>query len=366
MRGGARRFGGPLLVVMKLPLPLFVSQCYASAGGNEKMRVSTLVVVGTLALAAGCGRSPQVPQSPQSAAPAPAEHMTPPAKEFGDRTWFQTGGLQGILDPGDAARIRIENPLGDIAVVGGSQETVSATARLHAMGKDQAEAQTRTKDVQLSGSLQDGDLVLTVQGEEELTFVALSVTVPRGRDLVLDASAGKASVEGINAGVTIAGTVGDLAITDVTGPVDVHAETGNVAARDIDQGATAYTSSGSIEMSRVEGPVIARTMTGAIRLTTASNDIIANTQSGSIDLRVTQPFDGSLEARTDGGNIEVRVPSSSNCHVTTMTRSGEITSELPLQDVERNGVNIAGRLGEGKGTLLATTNSGRILLAPVE
>jgi len=72
-----------------------------------------------------------------------------------------------------------------------------------------------------------------------------------------------------------------------------------------------------------------------------------------------------IEARTDGGNIEVRLPATSSCRVTTMTRSGDITSELPLTDVTHNGPNIAGRLGGGKGTLLATTNSGDILLAPV-
>ena len=322
------------------------------------MHMSVGLVVGMFAVAAGCGATPE---SPASSGPE-----APPPNESPDPTWFQTGGLEGVFDPGDAARISVVNPLGDIIVVAGPDETVSAMARLHAMGEDEAEARSRTERVQLRGSLQDGELALTVEGGDDFTFVALRVTVPPSRDLALDASAGKASVEGIEATVSIAGMAGDITVTGVRGPLRVHTETGNVTVRGVAKGTTVYTNSGKVELSEVEGPVIARTMTGGICLATASNDIIANTRSGSIQLHVTRPLDGSIEARTDGGNIEVRLPATSSCRVTTMTRSGDITSELPLTDVTRNGPNIAGRLGGGKGTLLATTNSGDILLAPVE
>ena len=322
------------------------------------MRMFVVLVVGMFVVAAGCGATPQSPASSGPEAPPPNESLDP--------TWFQTGRLEGVFAPGDAARISLVNPFGDITVVSGADETVSATAQLHAMGKDEGEARSRTEGVQLRGSLKDDELALTVEGGDNLTFVALRVTVPPSRDLALDASAGKASVEGIEASVSIAGMAGDITVTGVRGPLRVHTETGNVTVRGVAEGATVYTNSGKVDLTEIAGPVIARTMTGAIHLATVSNEIIANTRSGDIDLQVTRPLDGTLEARTDGGNIEVRLPATSSCRVTTMTRSGDIASELPLTDVTRNGPNIAGRLGGGKGTLLATTNSGNILLLPVE
>jgi DUF4097 and DUF4098 domain-containing protein YvlB len=322
------------------------------------MRMFVVLVVGMFVVAVGCGATPE--------SPASAGAEAPPSNESGDHTWFEVGGLEGIFAPGDAARISVVNPFGDIIVVSGANETVSATARLRAMGEDEAEARSRTEGMQLRGSLKDDELALTVEGGNDLTFVALRVTMPPSRDLALDASAGKASVEGIEANVSIAGMAGDITVTGVRGPLRVHTETGNVTVRGVAEGTTVYTTSGKVELSEVEGPVVARTMTGGIRLATASNDITANTRSGDIDLQVNRPLDGTLEARTDGGNIEVRLPATSSCRVTTMTRSGDIASELPLEDVRRNGPNIAGRLGGGKGTLLATTNSGNVLLLPVE
>ena len=322
------------------------------------MRILVVLVVGMFVVAAGCGATPE---SPASSGPE-----APPPNESPDPTWLQTGGLEEVFAPGDAARISVVNPLGDIIVVPGADGAVSATAELRGMGRDEAEARSHTAGVQLRGSLKDDELTLTVEGGDDLAFVALRVTVPPSRELALDASAGKASVEGIQARISIAGMHGDITVSGVRGPLRVHTETGNVTVRGVTEGATVYTNSGKVELSEVEGPVVARTMTGGIRLATASNDIIANTRSGNIELRVTRPLDGSIEARTDDGNIEVRLPATSSCRVTTMTRSGDIASELPLEDVTRNGPNIAGRLGGGKGTLLATTNSGNILLAPVE
>jgi len=322
------------------------------------MRIFVVLVVGMFVVAAGCSATPESPASSGPEAPRPNESPDP--------TWFQTGDLEGVFAPGDAARVSVVNPLGDIIVVSGTDETVSATAELRGMGRDEAEARSRTEGVQLRSSLKDDELALTVEGGDDLTFVALRVTVPQGRDLALDASAGNASVEGIEARVSIAGMAGDITVTGVRGPLRVHTETGNVTVRGVAESATVYTNSGKVELTEIAGPVIARTMTGAIRLATASNDIIANTRSGNIQLHVTRPLDGSIEARTDGGNIKVRLPATSSCRVTTMTRSGDIASELPLTDVTRNGPNIAGSLGAGKGTLLATTNSGNILLLPAE
>jgi len=100
-----------------------------------------VLVVGMFVVAAGCGA---IPESPASSGPE-----APPPNESPDPTWFEMGGIQGVFAPGDAARISVVNPFGDITVVSGADETVSATARLHAMGEDEAEARSRTEGMQL-------------------------------------------------------------------------------------------------------------------------------------------------------------------------------------------------------------------------
>lgn len=322
-----------------------------------------LIIAAAFALVFGLRSARQEPvEFPRS--PEPTEGSAPT-----EEAWFEAGSVDRTLALEGAQRLRIENRFGDIEVVPAGRE-VRAVATVRARATDEAAAQTKAGRIDLTVSRQpEGELGLAVAGVPEDPGMDVQVTVraPAGLPLVVRTAAGGASVEGIRAPVSVQSDGGDISVADAEGPVTIETETGRVSATSIAAGVTANAGGGEIALTDVHGPVLVRTMSGRIWLReVAAREITATTRTADIDIALSEPFSGRMEARTDSGTITMALPRSSNCTVKTTTGSGDISSELALEEAVQAGPNISGRLGAGAGSVTISTRSGDIRLVEAD
>jgi DUF4097 and DUF4098 domain-containing protein YvlB len=84
--------------------------------------------------------------------------------------------------------------------------------------------------------------------------------------------------------------------------------------------------------------------------------------SGDVSVDLAAPVDGAVNLRTVSGDVSVEVPDGSDCRVSLSTLRGTVSTTLELQDAAQASLTLTGRLGEGTGTLDASTVNGSVRL----
>src|SRR5213078_758022 len=115
---------------------------------------------------------------------------------------------------------------------------------------------------------------------------------------------------------------GDLDLDEISGDAQVEAASGDVRLGDIGGATDISTASGDIRLGRVKGPLNARAASGDIHIDEAG-DAKVRTASGEC----------SVERQSMSGYITVGIRQGSNLWVDARAMSGDLSSEVALDDV---------------------------------
>jgi len=180
--------------------------------------------------------------------------------------------------------------------------------------------------------------------------------VGRGLFGSIEVESGSGDVEFGEVGVDarVSSGSGDVAIGDVGGSARINSASGDVQMRSV---------TGDAKINSASGDVILRDVTGELSVNSASGDVIVrearssvsvNTASG--DQEIGTVSSGKVDLKSASGDLKIGIAEGSTLWVDARSRSGEVSSELPVSELPPE--------GEGpKVELRANTMSGDITVA---
>ncbi len=318
----------------------------------------------------------------------------------------------------DNATISIENPRGDVAISGTSDDGqihVSAHKEVYTRTDSDADGKAQQLSPRIDGS--GNSLTVTVPSVEGAR-ADLTVTVPASTALTVNANRGDVRVNSLKASVSVTANHGDVDVSAITGPVSgrinngdssfaAHSITGPIAieGRGKDLTFTDMTGpltmtgeffgtthlehirgpihfhtsrtdfqlarlDGEVEISpnadlsadQVGGPVTLNTRNRNITMERVSGDLAVTNRNGSVDLTVAPPI-GNLSVENRNGSVTVTLPNEAGFVVQAETTNGEVENEFSLPSGGgENHPTMSGTVNQGGPLLRITTSQGDISL----
>ena len=255
-----------------------------------------------------------------------------------------------------AVRLDIRNGAGEVRIdAGGSQDETVVTLEPLRDNESSIES-VQTARVELHERADGQDVVIDVRGRSKWfrgAEVLIAVSCPM--EPTVEVKTGSADIEGrgLFKRIDVETGSGDVQFTDISGDAEVSAASGDVQISLVGGEARLNTASGDIQVGMIgadgrvnsaSGDVMIRTAGGRFEANTASGDIqvkealgsvSANTASG--DQQIGSVFQDSVNLRSASGDIRVGIKEGSRLFVDARSRSGDVSSELPVSDTPPEG-----------------------------
>lgn len=320
----------------------------------------------------------------------------------------------------EGAFLTVENPLGDVKVVGVAESTAAVSIRKVAWGPrpEDAKAAADRIIVETHGTDTRLDVKVSAPDYYREGTVDLEVRLPRSASVRISTHFGTIDASGMDGrteAVSTTGAIslhdlggdargesasGDMSIARVEGSATVATQSGDIAAEDVRKGLTANTASGDVRAQNIEGGRVEcksvsgdtsaegigrlaplditvesisgdaslKDANGSIALKAVSGDVQASdvtsnrlqaqTVSGDVSLALREPFAGTLNANTVSGDVSILLPRGSNVRVSLTTSSGELHCDHVAEVSSSTETLWSGQIGTGAGTLNVQTISG--------
>jgi DUF4097 and DUF4098 domain-containing protein YvlB len=259
-------------------------------------------------------------------------------------------------------RLKIDNPLGDVRVLGRAESgTVLAEARIR--GGTAEEAKARAQEYTLI--IEESDSVVTIrQPDVSGLAVDLTIRLPEAVSVEVRTEMGDISVLDNPAGVRISSRAGDVKVRGAVGAVEISADSGDISLDDIESpSVTLETKSGDLALKSVRGNINARTAAGDISVQESSGKVIAlETVSGDVRVDLVEAVSHSLNIRTVSGGVDVDMPDGGDCRVSLSSLRGDVATEIELEDEAKSEGRRTGKIGGGTGTLDVSAVTGDVCL----
>jgi len=261
---------------------------------------------------------------------------------------FQTPG---------AVRLDIRNGAGEVRLDAGEsrQETVVTLEPMR--DNDASNEAVQTARVELHERADGQEVVIDVRGRSKWGFrgaeVLVAITCPV--EPAVEIKTGSADIEGrgLFKRIDIETGSGDVQFTDVSGDAEVSAASGDVQISLVGGEARLNTASGDVQVGMIGGDGRVNTASGDVMVRTAGGRLEANSASGDImvkealssvsansasgDQQVGSVFQDSVNLRSASGDIRVGIKEGSRLFVDARSRSGDVSSELPVSDTPPEG-----------------------------
>ena len=178
--------------------------------------------------------------------------------------------------------------------------------------------------------------------------VRVEVKVPHGSSLEFTTASADVRAHGRYGDVRGRTASGDVTVGDAA-TVRVETASGDLAIGDVAGDAALKSVSGDIRVATVGGTLDAGVVSGDVKVGSAARGASATAVSGDIELdSVTE---GDVAIKSVSGDVTVGVRQGSRVHVDVTTVSGDLRSDLPLDDAAPGGdgpmVDIRGRTVSG-------------------
>ena len=202
--------------------------------------------------------------------------------------------------------------------------------------------------------------------------VLVAVTSPEGTSV--ESKSGSADIEGHGrfGSVEVETGSGDVEFGEMAGDAHVNAASGDVQLGSIGGAARINTASGDVQIRSIggdgkinsaSGDVIIREVRGELSVNSASGDVLVREAASSVgvntasgDQQIGSVTTGKVTLKSASGDLRVGISEGSTLWVDARSRSGEVTSELPVSELppDGNGPSVE---------LRANTMSGDITVA---
>lgn len=318
---------------------------------------------------------------------------------------------------GQAPRIRIENPRGNVRLTGAAGQTVKLSGRATVRAFSQQDAD-RAKDNSKLELLQQGEVWIIRASHDPLgaelrLSTDLEITAPKGAtiegrgrygdfdvtgiqgDVAIDSDnasvhlqniAGKVRVEtrrsdivrivGCNSDVQLKGRGSDIHLEDISGQVEINGEYfGDISFRRLAKPvrfAGARTdlrlervpgelrlSRGNLNGENVVGPLLLRSRSKDVTLKNFTGGVDIDVGRGDIDLRPERLPLSPLQVRTGSGDITVGIPAGAGFHLKAETERGDVDHDFgaalrTASSHPQRGASVEGVVGTGPEISLRT------------
>lgn len=292
--------------------------------------------------------------------------------------------MQTFPTPGKT-RLIVNNPLGSVDVR--ASAATETTVELLPHGGD---ADALVHDVSVTCTDAGSASVVTVAFPSSRSFlrragVDLAVTVPEGTDVTISMQRAESSLLAL-----ARGDGGDVRLVGTVGSVDVSLPSADVTAQSVEGDFRVQTVSGDVTVDRVARTAKIRSVSGDVRVETAKEDVSVQLVSGDVeigsadgevdvasvsgdltigdarggvsakstsgDVIVRRAWDGAVRCHTVSGDVIVGVAPGRGVSVDARSVSGELRSEIDLDDERGAG-------GDGVVKINVNSMSGDVLIA---
>jgi len=298
--------------------------------------------------------------------------------QFDGGEWRELERFSRQVPGAGATSLVIEDPNGQVTVIGQAQDDVKVEAVHYGMGTTDKAQRSR-----LETSRADGEVMIKVIGPQGRVFrrgsrFDLRVTAPADLDLTVTVASGPVHVRdmtkdvqvtGASGGISITGAArvkvvsasGDVELRAIRGPVEARVVSGSLTMEDVSGDVTASAISGDVRLRDLRAAVTASSVSGSLNLERfAGPQAALRSTSGDLDVTFAAPLTGRLAARTISGDVSVAVPKGSDCAVELQSVSGDIGIQLPLRETVHERGHVSGLLGAGRGRLELRSVSGSV------
>jgi hypothetical protein len=276
-----------------------------------------------------------------------------------DEGGIEPGFYSESLDPGEAERLVLRFPAGDILVL---PHGSGPDGTPHPDGQVRLELELRGPGPRLqawrpSVRRREGILVIADEEADGIRVVEARVRVPAAlRDLEAHSSTGGIEIRELGADV-LAGT--ESGSVRISGGAAIEASTGS---GDVEvEGAASLTvrvASGSIRCRDIAGYVSAEAHTGDVNVESAGGNVVII--GGSGDVSVQKPG-GRLRIATQSGDVELEIDGRF-AGGEVSTNSGDVSLSLAGADLELRAETLSGELDAAGAEINATTGPRRCAL----
>jgi DUF4097 and DUF4098 domain-containing protein YvlB len=312
------------------------------------------------------------------------------------------------------ATIEIQNPRGDVSVTAG--ETASVQVQAHAVAYADSDMDANKIFASEAAHLTvSGNAVLVKSEGNKSGRLNLSVTVPKGARITINAGRGDVTAAGLGAGANITAEHGDVHLNTIAGSVQVHFSTdkGDFSAHQVDGDITADGRCNDLTLSEVKGKISLNgdifgeahmeNLAGPIHLHTSVTDIEMASLPGDMtlnddDLRVTEakgtvrvvthsknidltqiygdtyvedrdgnisiepagPYSVDAKNNSGKGDLELTLPPNASASINAYTHNGDIFSDYPSPSVEGESKSVSFTVGSGGSKINLKTDVGDV------
>jgi DUF4097 and DUF4098 domain-containing protein YvlB len=159
----------------------------------------------------------------------------------------------------------------------------------------------------------------------------------RGRFGAVEVETGSGDVEfgeiALDANINAAS--GDVQLGSVGGNARVNTASGDTQVRSIGGDAKINSASGDVQIREVQGELSVNSASGDVQIREAASSVGVNTASG--DQQIGSVTTGKVTLKSASGDLKVGIREGSTLWVDARSRSGEVTSELPVSELPPDG-----------------------------
>lgn len=274
----------------------------------------------------------------------------------------ETKTLELPLEIGEGKILRIEGASGDVLIKGGAEKpSLSLVATFRGFSREEA----KQKADSFMPVIESGDqFVLLRQPDGVDATVDVEALIPAETPVEIRSLSGDVVVKGVRGGLKIQGHSGDISIEDVAGVLEINVASGDISVVRAESSLCSIEAkSGDLHLKQVSGALTLRSATGDVNLEACKPRTLSiEVATGDVCADFVEPISGVVNVRTVSGDCKLLVPDGSDCRVHLATLRGDVKCGLELLDEVREAQSVAGRLGDGEGTLDVSTVKGDISL----
>jgi DUF4097 and DUF4098 domain-containing protein YvlB len=259
--------------------------------------------------------------------------------------------MEKIFETPGAVRLHVQNEVGLVVVTAARTEETVVSLEAHTPGAEEL-VERAVVECRPAGSRHMVVVKVPKQGVGSRFLrrnaVTVRVDLPEGSDVKVVAgsadvevsgaigaadfstSSGDVAADDVAANLTARSASGDLTVGAVGGDLKVQTASGHLRCSSVAGRAVFTTASGDIEVGAATGPVEVKATSGDVRLGELAHGARVTNVSG--DVRVLAIDEGTLHVRSVSGCVSVGVVTGVDLHVDVETMSGQVRSDIPLED----------------------------------
>jgi len=243
--------------------------------------------------------------------------------------------MQTFETPGSVS-LEIKLPSGRVVVA--TSEEPRTSVELVGSGR---RGQDALEEVEVTASERNGRHVVRIEQKDKFRWgpiqinwggdVEARITCPVGTDLELSGGSVELRADGELGTASVRTASGDVRLQSARGKIEIKTASGDVVVASMNEGSVA-TVSGDLEVGRAGGSLVARTVSGDAHIRSLDGVLALTTTSGDVELDAVSG--GEVRVQTVSGDVRVGVVRGTRVWIDAASVSGDLGSELGLEDSE--------------------------------